>query len=97
MHIEKRLEQLLSGSIDFDTFYLLSAEPVTDNTAVIFLAPKDVSKDKYFNLRYGKENSLWFTSLENMLEFAVDKEYISKLKTSSLVMRYQNLTRGESK
>ena len=97
MHIEKKLEKYLAGSIDFDTFYLVAAEPVNEKYAVMFLAPKTFGQYKYFNVRYGGDSCGWYNTMEEATDYAVEKCYISKLKAKAIITRYYTAYRGEHK
>lgn len=97
MHIDRKLEKYLKGGIDFDTFYLVSAEPVNEKYAVMFLAPKSLGVHKYFNVRYGELTSCWFGTIESATDFAVEKGLISRLKATAINNRYYNVYRGDHK
>lgn len=94
MHLDRKLEKYLKGGIDFDTFYLVSVEPVNDVYAAIFLAPKKSGKFSYFNVRYGELTSSYFTSIESATDFAVRNGLISKMKANAINNRYHTIYRG---
>ena len=94
MHIGRRLEKYLVSDIDFSEFYLVSLEPVNDDYAVIFLAPKSIGQYKYFCMRYGHLNSSYFGSIEAATEAAVNAGYISRLKAKAINARYYSVYRG---
>lgn len=94
MHIDRKLEKYLVGDIDFSEFYLVSAEPVNDDYAVVFLAPKAIGQYTYFNVRYGHLSSNFFCSIEEATKFAVECGYISNLKAKAINSRYYTVYRG---
>lgn len=97
MHIDRKLEKYLKGGIDFDAFYLVSAEPVNETYAVMFLAPKTPGVYKYFNVRYGEMTSRWFATIEAATDYAVEKGLINRLKANLINNRYYNVYRGDLK
>ncbi len=82
--------QDLSGHIDFDTFCVLAVIKRKGKHNMTLLAPKNDSRDKYFNLQDG-EQSLWYSSLENMLKICHDLGYISTLQSVFIKYRYNKL------
>ena len=94
MHIDRKLEKYLVGDIDFSEFYLVSAEAVNDDYAVVFLAPKVIGPYKYFCVRYGHSTSHFFNSIEGATKFAVECGYISNLKAKAINARYYTVYRG---
>ena len=80
----------LSGHIDFDTFWMLAVIKRKSKRNITLLAPKNDSRDKYFNLQDG-EQSLWYSSLENMLKVCHDLGYISTLRSVLIQHRYKRL------
>ena len=94
MHLDRKLEKYLKGGIDFDTFHLVSVEPVNDVYAVIFLAPKVLGRYQYFNVRYGELTSRYFATIESATNFAVENGLISRLKANAINNRYYNVYRG---
>lgn len=93
MHLDRKLEKYLVGSIDFDTFYLVAVEPVNDKYALIILAPKALELHSYFNARYGNTNH-WASSIEEATDAAVKAGFISRLKAKKINDRYYNVYRG---
>ncbi len=91
MHIDRKLEKYLRGDIDFDSFYLVSVEPVTEKYAVIILVPKI---HRYFNVRYGELTSKWFTTIEEATQYAVERGFISKAKAKAINLRYYSVYGG---
>lgn len=57
------------GSVDFDTFNLLAIIPRKGKGTIFMLVPKDCTRDKYFNLRFGG-NSFWYNSIDDLLDAA---------------------------
>ena len=82
----------LSGHIDFDTFWVLAVIKHKRKRNITLLAPKNESRDKYFNFQDG-EQSLWYSSLENMLKVCHDLGYISTLQNVFIQHRYKRLTK----
>ncbi len=82
--------QDLSGHIDFDTFCVLAVIKRKGKRNITLLAPKNDSRDKYFNLQDGKQ-SLWYSSLENMLKVCHDLGHISTLQNVLIKYRYNKL------
>ncbi len=80
--------QDLSGQIDFDTFLVLAVIKRKGKRNITLLAPKNDSRDKYFNLQDG-EQSLWYSSLENMLKVCHDLGYINTLQSVFIQYRYK--------
>ena len=80
------------GFVDFDTFYLLAAIPRRGKNAILLLAPKNRSKDKFFNLQYG-EHSTWYCSIDQLLEAADRYCKIGRYRQWLYRRRYFNLTR----
>ena len=60
------------GSVDFDTFNLLAIIPRKGIGTIFMLVPKDCTRDRYFNLRFGG-NSFWYNSIDDLLDAA--REY----------------------
>ena len=86
------LSRLLHGSIDFDTFHLLAVIPRKGKNSIILLAPRDTSKDKFFNLQYG-EFSTWYCSIDQLLEAADRYCKIGRYRCWLYRRRYFYLTR----
>lgn len=80
----------LSGQIDFDTFWVLAVIKHKGKHNITLLAPKNDSRDKYFNLQDGKQ-SLWYTSLENMLKVCHTLGYINILQSVFIWYKYNRL------
>ena len=80
----------LSGHIDFDTFWVLAVIKHKRKRNITLLAPKDNVRDMYFNLQDG-EQSLWYTSLESMLNVCRDLGYISTLRCVLIQYKYKKL------
>lgn len=80
----------LSGHIDFDTFWVLAVIKRKGKHSIILLAPKNIHRDIYFNLQNG-EQSLWYTSLENMLKVCTEHGYTSLIQNVLIKYRYKKL------
>lgn len=81
------MSHYLKGNIDFSAFYILDVIPQNKENAVVLLAPIICGEYSYFNLQY-KDNSLWYGTIENMMEHCVHNRYISRLKAKILIHRY---------
>ena len=79
------------GAVDFDTFNLLAIIPRKGKGTIFMLVPKDYTRDKYFNLRFGG-NSFWYTSIDNLLDAAGEHCKISRFRRWLYRHRYFKLT-----
>lgn len=80
------------GSVDLDTFYLLAIIPRKGKNAIMMLVPKDRSKDKFFNLRYGNY-STWYCGIDHLLDAAREYCKVSRFRCWLYRRRYFKLTR----
>lgn len=94
MHLDRKPEKCLKVGIDFDTFHLVSVEPVNDVYAVIFIARKVLGRYQYFNVRYGELTIRYFATIESAKNFTVENGLISRLKANAINNRYHNVYRG---
>ena len=77
MRLSLPMEHFLKAHIDFATFMLLEVFPQNKKEAVVLLALKDTSKDRYF------------TGIEEMLEYCVKNKYFSKFRVKRIMKYYQ--------
>ena len=57
MRLSFLMEHYLKAHIDFSTFWLLGVYPQNKHNAAVVLAPRDCSRDIYFNVQYLDKNS----------------------------------------
>lgn len=88
---QKSINRRFHGSVDFDTFYLLAIIPRKDKNAIMLLVPKDRSKDKFFNLRYGNY-STWYCSIDHLLDAAREYCKLGRFRCWLYRRRYFKLT-----
>ena len=87
-NLTKKAEQYLSAPVEQETFFVIDVTVQKDKDAVALLAPIVKSKDPYFNLKYG-ETSKWFSTLEQMLDYATEQGYIKENSRKGITERYQ--------
>ena len=88
MRLSLPMEHFLKAHIDFATFMLLEVFPQNKKEAVVLLALKDTSKDRYFNLQYEVTNR-YFPGIEEMLDYCVKHKYFSKFRVKRIMKYYQ--------
>lgn len=60
-----RIARYLRGNVDFDSFFVLDIAVQDKENAVLLLAPRDITTDKFFCMQY-HEHSYFYGSIENM-------------------------------
>ncbi len=83
-------EHYLRAHIDFSAFLLLGMFPQNKSDAVILLAPRDPSRDMYFNVQY-KGNNAYFTDVEQMTDYCKAHKYISSFQARKICKYYNKL------
>lgn len=87
MKLPKKIARYLRGNVDFDSFFILDIAVQDDENAVLLLAPRDITTDKFFCMQY-KGHSYFYSSIENMMEACVQCQYLSRISAKRLIRKY---------
>lgn len=96
MNLSKRMAHYLKGNIDFSSFYIVDVIPQNKHNAVILLAPTIKEKYSHFNLQY-KDRSLYYGTIEGMMEQCITCGYISRLRANIRILQYHRKSRKQNK
>lgn len=69
MKLPGKIARYLRGNVDFDSFFILAIAVQDKEDAVLLLAPRDITTDKFFYMQY--------------LSYAVAKRLIRKYDKSA--------------
>ncbi len=92
MKLNRRLERYLRMDMNLATFHLLAVVPQSHEDAAVLLVPRDMSKDKYLNMRC-RGGSCWYGTIDQMLQDCIDRGYISRIRAILLKRRYDKFRR----
>ncbi len=87
MKLPDKIAHYLRGNVDFDSFFILDISVQDKDNAVLLLAPRDITIDKFFCIQY-KGRSYFYNSVENMMESCVRCSYLSRAAAGRLTRRY---------
>lgn len=91
MKIPDQIAHYLRGNVDFDSFFILDIAVQDKDNAVLLLAPRDITTDKFFCMQY-KGRSYFYNSMENMMEACVGCRYLSRNAAKRLTRKYYKST-----
>ncbi len=92
MKLNKRLERYLRMDMNLAAFHLLAVVPQSHEDAAVLLVPRDMSKDKYLNMRC-RGGSCWYGTIDQMLQDCIDRGYIGRIHAILLKHRYDRFRR----
>lgn len=87
MKLPKKIEHYLRGNVDFDSFFVLDIAVQDKENAVLLLAPRDITTDKFFCMQY-HGHSYFYCSIENMMEACVKCQYLRPAAAKRLIRIY---------
>ena len=91
MKLPKKIAHYLWGNVDFDSFFVLDIAVQDKEDAVLLLAPRDITTDKFFCMQY-RGHSYFYGSIENMMEACVKYQYLHPAAVKRLIKRYHKST-----
>lgn len=87
MKLSGKIARYLRGNVDFDSFFVLDIAVQDKENAVLLLAPRDMTTDKFFCMQY-KGNSYFYGSIENMMKACVKCQYLRPTTAKWLMRKY---------
>ena len=87
MKLPNKIAHYLRGNMDFDSFFILDIAVQDKDNAVLLLAPKDVTTDKFFCIQY-RGHSYFYNCMENMMQACVKCQYLSLATAKRLTRKY---------
>jgi len=90
--LPKKIAHYLRGNVDFDSFFVLDIAVQDKEDAVLLLAPRDITTDKFFCMQY-RGHSYFYGSIENMMEACVKCQYLRPAAAERLARRYLKFTK----
>lgn len=87
MKLPGRIAHYLRGNVDFDSFFVLDIAVQDKENAVLLLAPRDITTDKFFCMQY-RGHSYFYGSIENMMEACVKCQYLHPAAAKRLTRKY---------
>ena len=87
MKLPGKIAHYLRGNVDFDSFFVLDIAVQDKENAVLLLAPRDITTDKFFCMQY-RWHSYFYGSIENMMEACVKCRYLRPAAAERLTRRY---------
>ena len=87
MKLPGRIAHYLRGNVDFDSFFVLDIAVQDKENAVLLLAPRDITTDKFFCMQY-RWHSYFYGSIENMMEACVKCLYLHPAAAKRLTRKY---------
>lgn len=87
MKLPGKIARYLRGNVDFDSFFILDIAVQNKENAVLLLAPRDITTDKFFCIQY-KGHSYFYSSIENMMDACVKCRYFSRASAERLIRKY---------
>ena len=91
MKFPKRLTKSLNYQLDLSTFYILDIIPRKGKSTVVLIVPKIIREHSYCGIRTGDIGGHWYPDREQMLDAAVELDYISRLKRILLRSRCKRI------
>lgn len=91
MKLPGKIAHYLRGNVNFDSFFILDIAVQDKENAVLLLAPKDMTTDKFFCMQYCG-HSYFYSSIENMMEACVKCQYLSRISAKRLIRKYDKST-----
>ncbi len=79
--------------MDFDSFFVLDIAVQDKEDAVLLLAPRDITTDKFFCMQYRGHSYFYGGSIENMMEACVKCQYLRPAAAERLARRYLKFTK----
>ena len=92
MKLPKKITHYLWGNVDFDSFFILDITVQDKENAVLLLAPRDITTDKFFCMQY-RGHSYFYGSIENMMEVCVKCRYLRPAAAKRLTKKYLKFTK----
>lgn len=92
MKLPDKIAHYLRGNVDFDSFFILDIAVQDKENAVLLLAPKDITTDKFFCMQY-RGRSYFYSSIENMMDACMNCRYLSRAAAERLIRKYYKSTR----
>ena len=93
MKFPRKLAKCLVGQIDFSTFCVLDVIPHKVHGSVVFLLPKRLTLHSYYGMSVG-EHCHWYGTVEQMLDSAVQRKYIGRVKRAVLLLRTRRINKS---
>lgn len=87
MKLPGKIARYLRGNVDFDSFFILDIAVQDKEDAVLLLAPRDMTTDKFFCMQY-RGRSYFYNSMENMMDACVKCRYLSCASAERLIRKY---------
>ena len=87
MKLPKKIAHYLRGNVDFDSFFVLDIAVQDKEDAVLLLAPRDITTDKFFCMQY-RGRSYFYHCMGNMMEACVKCRYLSPTAAKRLTRKY---------
>lgn len=87
MKLPRKIARYLRGNVDFDSFFVLDIAVQDKKDAVLLLAPRDITTDKFFCMQY-HGHSYFYGSIENMMEACVKCQYLRPAAAERLTRKY---------
>lgn len=91
MKLPGKIARYLRGNVDFDSFFILDIAVQDKENAVLLLAPRDVTTDKFFCMQY-RGRSYFYGSIEKMMDACVKCQYLSHAAAKRLIRKYDKST-----
>lgn len=87
MKLPGKIAHYLRGNVDFDSFSILDIAVQDKDNAVLLLAPRDVTTNKFFCMQYCG-HSYFYNCMENMMQACVKCQYLSPAAAKRLIRKY---------
>jgi len=91
LKLPDKIAHYLRGNVDFDSFFILDIAVQDKENAVLLLAPRDMTTDKFFCMQY-RGRSYFYSSIENMMDACVKCQYLSRVSAKRLIRKYDKST-----
>lgn len=91
MKLPGKIAHYLRGNVDFDSFFILDIAVQDKDNAVLLLAPRDVTTDKFFCMQY-RGRFYFYSSIENMMDACIECQYLSPTTARRLTKKYHKST-----
>ena len=92
MRFPRRLAKCLVAQIDFSVFHVLAVLPHKTHGSVVLLLPKEKTAHSYYGMYIGQKCH-WYGTVEQMLDSAVQRNYIGGIQRAVLLLRYRHITK----
>ncbi len=86
-----KIARYLRGNVDFDSFFILDIAVQNKENAVLLLALRDITTNKFFCMQY-RGHSYFYGSIEIMMEACVQCQYLRPAATKRLIRKYDKFT-----